>query len=61
MTRLALALCLVTCLSACALGPVESDPAKADQRAAAMRKDCYERGGTWNENARTCVGADPRR
>jgi hypothetical protein len=48
-------------LSACALDPVESDPAKAEQRAAAMRQDCYARGGTWSEASRTCVGADPRR
>jgi hypothetical protein len=48
-------------LPACALGPVESDPAKAEQRAAAMRQDCYGRGGTWSESTRTCVGADSRR
>jgi hypothetical protein len=45
-------------LSACALGPVESDPAQAEARAAAMRQDCYRRGGTWSEETRTCVGAD---
>jgi hypothetical protein len=46
-------------LSACALGPVESDPQKAAERSAAMRQDCYARGGTWSEEVRTCVGADP--
>jgi hypothetical protein len=51
----------VSTVSACALAPVESDPAKADARAAAMRQDCYSRGGTWSEETRTCVGADPRR
>lgn len=45
--------------SGCALGPVETDPVKAEQRAAAMRSDCYARGGTWSESVRTCVGADP--
>ncbi|WP_085340216.1 hypothetical protein [Aquidulcibacter paucihalophilus] len=45
-------------LSGCALGPVESDPAQAEARAAAMRQDCYRRGGTWSEETRTCVGAD---
>ena len=45
-------------LSACALGPVESDPAQAEARASAMRQDCYRRGGTWSEETRTCVGAD---
>jgi hypothetical protein len=52
---------MVAGVSACALDPVESDPAKAEQRAAAMRQDCYARGGTWSEASRTCVGADPRR
>ncbi|AMS30030.1 hypothetical protein [Aquidulcibacter sp.] len=57
-----IALVLAT-LSGCALGPVESDPAQAEARAAAMRLDCYRRGGTWSEESRTCVGADaiPRR
>lgn len=58
----ALALCgfalVVATLSSCALGPVESDPAQAEARAAAMRQDCYRRGGTWSEETRTCVGAD---
>lgn len=45
-------------LTGCALGPVESDPAQAEARAAAMRQDCYRRGGTWSEETRTCVGAD---
>ncbi len=57
-----LALCgfalVVATLSGCALGPVESDPAQAEARAAAMRQDCYRRGGTWSEETRTCVGAD---
>jgi hypothetical protein len=48
-------------LSACALDPVETDPAKAEARAAAMRQDCYSRGGTWSETTRACIGADPRR
>ncbi|WP_133245667.1 hypothetical protein [Candidatus Phycosocius bacilliformis] len=48
-------------LAGCALDPVETDPAKAEARAAAMRQDCYRRGGTWSEEARTCVGADPIR
>jgi hypothetical protein len=61
MTKLTLILCLLAGLMACALEPVESDPAKAEQRAAAMRSDCYARGGTWSEASRTCVGADPRR
>jgi len=52
-----IALVLVA-LSGCALGPVESDPAQAEARAAAMRQDCYRRGGTWSEESRTCVGAD---
>ena len=52
-----LALVLAT-LSACALDPVESDPAQAEARASAMRQDCYRRGGTWSEETRTCVGAD---
>lgn len=54
---------VVATLSSCALGPVESDPAQAEARAAAMRLDCYRRGGTWSEESRTCVGADaiPRR
>lgn len=60
--RRALALCGLTLalatVSACALGPVESDPARAEARAAAMRQDCYRRGGTWSEESRTCVGAD---
>jgi hypothetical protein len=52
---------LLWSLSACALGPVETDPVKADQRAASMRADCFSRGGTWSEQSRTCVGADPKR
>lgn len=60
--RRALSLCgvVLVCvtLSACALGPVETDPAQAEARAAAMRQDCYRRGGTWSEETRTCVGAD---
>lgn len=56
-----MSLSLLVCLSACALGPVETNPAKADARAAAMRQDCYHRGGTWSEESRTCVGADPSR
>ncbi len=48
-------------LSACASGPVESDPAKAEARIAALRQDCYSRGGTWSEDSRVCVGADPIR
>jgi hypothetical protein len=61
MRKLAIGLIILSALCACALDPVESDPVKADQRAAAMRQDCYARGGTWSENARTCVGADARR
>lgn len=57
----AIILFAVAMLGACALDPVETDPAKAAERAAAMRQDCYSRGGTWSEQARTCVGADPRR
>ncbi|MFM1975382.1 MAG: hypothetical protein RL145_228 [Pseudomonadota bacterium] len=49
---------VILTLSGCALGPVESDPAQAEARAAAMRQDCYRRGGTWSEETRTCVGAD---
>ena len=60
--RTVLAVCgfalVVATLSSCALGPVESDPAQAEARAAAMRQDCYRRGGTWSEETRTCVGAD---
>ncbi len=63
--RSALILCgfafAVATLSACALGPVESDPAQAETRAASMRQDCYRRGGTWSEETRTCVGADASR
>ena len=57
LTLCGLAFALVT-FSACALGPVEADPAQAEARAAAMRQDCYRRGGTWSEETRTCVGAD---
>ena len=53
--------CALALLSACALGPVESDPAQAEVRAASMRQDCYRRGGTWSEETRSCVGADPIR
>jgi hypothetical protein len=52
---------LLAVTASCALGPVETDPVKAEQRAAAMRDDCYARGGTWSSDVRTCVGADPRR
>ena len=48
-------------LSACAMAPVESDPAAAQARYARMADDCYKRGGTWNDNFKTCVGADPLR
>jgi hypothetical protein len=61
MLKFAASLLALSALCACALDPVESDPAKADQRASAMRQDCYSRGGTWSEASRTCVGADPRR
>jgi hypothetical protein len=57
LTLCGLAFALAT-LSACALGPVEADPAQAETRAASMRQDCYRRGGTWSEETRTCVGAD---
>ncbi len=60
--RRALTLCgfafALATLSACALGPVEADPAQAEARAAAMRLDCYRRGGTWSEESRACVGSD---
>lgn len=46
---------------ACALGPVETDPVQADARAAAMKRDCQSRGGVWNNDKRTCLGADPIR
>jgi len=58
---LALLACAVSRLSACALAPVESDPAAAQARYARMAEDCYRRGGTWNDNVKTCVGADPLR
>lgn len=48
-------------ISACALGPVETDPDKAQARYSRMREDCYQRGGTWNDSYHTCVGADPIR
>ena len=60
--RRALTLCgfalILATLSGCALGPVEADPAQAEARAAAMRLDCYRRGGTWSEESRACVGSD---
>jgi hypothetical protein len=59
--KFSLTLGVLTTAASCALGPVETDPVKADQRAAAMREDCYARGGTWSSDVRTCVGADPRR
>jgi hypothetical protein len=51
----------IATIAACALDPVESNPAEADRRVSAMRQDCYARGGTWSEPSRTCVGADARR
>lgn len=57
----ALALLAALPASGCALGPVEDDPIAADQRAAAMKRDCHARGGVWNEDRRSCVGADPLR
>jgi hypothetical protein len=54
-------LAFLSLAASCALGPVETDPIKADERAAAMRQDCYARGGTWSSEVRTCVGADPSR
>lgn len=48
--------------TACALGPVETDPDKAAERNAMMRDDCYKRGGVWYDDKAVCVGADgPRR
>ena len=61
LSRMSLAVSMTVALSACALGPVESDPAKAEERATAMRSDCYARGGTWSQEVRTCVGADPNK
>jgi hypothetical protein len=48
-------------VSACALDPVEADPAKAEARYSALREDCFRRGGTWSEDSRVCLGADNRR
>jgi hypothetical protein len=61
MIKALIAVASLLSASACTLGPVETDPVKADQRAAAMRADCFSRGGTWSEESRTCMGADPRR
>jgi hypothetical protein len=52
---------MASALTGCAFDSVEKDPAQAEARAAAMRQDCYRRGGTWSEEVRTCVGADPAR
>jgi hypothetical protein len=47
--------------AACVLGPVETDPAKAAERNAMMREDCYKRGGVWYDDKGVCVGADVQR
>lgn len=44
--------------TACALDPVETDPAKVAERNAMMREDCYKRGGVWYDDKGSCVGAD---
>jgi hypothetical protein len=56
-----LGLLAAVALTACALGPVESDPIQAEARAAAMKRDCLSRGGVWDTDKRTCIGADPAR
>jgi hypothetical protein len=63
MKRLAffLFLTMTASLNACAMAPVESDPAAAQARYTRMADDCYKRGGTWNDNVKTCVGADLQR
>lgn len=43
-------------LSACASEPLSEQEEMV--RNSQLRQDCYKRGGTWNDQYKTCVGGD---
>ncbi len=43
-------------LSSCASEPLSEQEEMV--RNSQLRQDCYKRGGTWNDQYKTCIGGD---